>query len=191
MNHYTIVGLASNEVDQSCKKLRKSFGINLSEVPDHEGHLILKDTAHCAVKRTFYLNDGVTEQDLFEKLADFSFVEVTLEAKQLGRFLTNEYGGIVFAQLEIIPDFYDIHEDLVKRVAPISNNKYPQYELGGYRAHIGLSYEIPKEKIDAVEKKAQELLPIQLRFSKLYLYRMCNSTKNELELLREYAAKVS
>lgn len=188
MNQYTIVGIGPSDIDTATKKLRKQYGEDMSEVKDHEDHFVLKDLPHFAVKRTFYLNDGVSEQDLFAALDGFTFEPIEITSTHLGEFPKTEYGHIVFAELNVTPEFRAVHEDLVKRVAPISRNKFPQYEREGYRAHISLCYYVPNEKLTTFQTEAQKLLPFTFTLSKLYLFRMCNPEKDELELLKEFSA---
>ncbi len=188
MNHYTVIGFATKKIDEAAKKLRVEFGEDMSEVVDQPDHVILKNSPQFAVKRTFYLNDGVTEQELFKALEGFTFKPFTLSANHLGRFPKTEYGNIVFAEIDVTPELRAVHEDLVNRVAPLSRNKFPQYEREGYRAHISLCYELPDDKVDSFERAAKKLLPFNFEVTKLSLFRKYNIEKDEVELLREFSA---
>ena len=189
---YTIVGIAPKEIQQKFDTLKNKLSLFQSDVKDREEHIILKNTVHFAIKRTFYLKEDVNEENLLKILNDLSFSPLRITCSESGIFEQSNYGTIVFAKVSLDSKLYALYQQIKRLIDNLIETKNPEYEGEGWTPHITFVYNVPQERIPAVKNALdRELLPIEFNLDKIYLLKEYNIEQDERELLKEIIPTLS
>lgn len=182
---YTVVAILPDELQIKIDKLRQRFSFFKPVTKKEPHNLILKDTPHFALKRTFYLNDDYNENKLLRQLDNIRFSPLRLNCKNVGTFANSNYGSLVYLEIEQNKELQQLHLNLKKLVDNFIKTKNPEHEGPGFKPHITFMYDIPNKDIRNVEKTAnEEIIPFEFQINCLYLLKDFDTETDEREVMR-------
>lgn len=182
---YTVVAIAPLEIQKKFNAIKKKINLFQSETKDKENHIILKNTAHFAIKRTFFLKEGVSEKKLVQKLDGLSLPKIAIKCEESGIFKQSNYGTIVFVKVNLEKELIALHSKIKLLIDTLIETINPEYEGESWSPHITFMYNTPTEKTLEIRTIIdKELLPIGFTLNKLHLLREYNTEKDERKVLK-------
>ena len=184
--NYTIVAIAPDEIQNSFCNLNKSFNIPF-EGCKVSSKFVLKDIAHFAVKRSFSLKQGTIERDIVDRIKKLNLKKSKIICKKSDLFLDTGFGDILYAKIDFNSELIEIHDEIKKQIDSVINTKRIEMEGEGYKPHISVVYDIPKEKEKELKKELDaQILPFEFYLDKLLLLKNINSAKDEREVIHTW-----
>lgn len=186
---YTIVGITPEEIQKKFDLVKDRIGLSTAREKIKENHFILKDVAHFAIKRTFYLKDEFGENTLLDALKDLSFQPIEIQASRSGMFESTPYGNILYIEIDRSQKLLQLHDKVKNLIDQYIITKNPEYEGKGYIPHLSIIYNLPKEKAEEANSIVNHsILPINFVLGKIYFLKTFDKTKDERELVTTYTA---
>jgi len=181
---YTIVIIAPKNIQESLKEFKTKFVLpfNTSSI---KHRYILKDTAHFAIKKTFFLKQGVTEKDLVKKIHELTpYKKIQINCSSSDIFSNTLYGEIIYAKINHNPDLIQLHLNIKQTIDNMIETKNLDMEGKKYIPHISMAYNVPKEKIiDAKHYLDTKILPFKFYMQRILLLREFDISKDERECI--------
>lgn len=188
-NHiYTVVGILPEDVRLSILNIQKELGIYPSEnLGFEENFLILKDTSHIAIKRTFSLNVGVDEKRITNLLSEIKIPPLALKTDNVGYWEKSNYGGVVYVKIVENLLFKKLHHDILNKLEGYITTKNPEHEGDGWIPHFTFSYNTnlddSKKYTDFVYSK---LLPLEFLLKKVLLLKDKDMSLDKREIIYQF-----
>lgn len=184
---YTIVGICPDTVHNKIIKFKTELGVYKPDSPVNKQNIILKDTAHFAIKRSFWLAEGISEWDLLARLGTLTFNKCQISSSRLEKFSSSPYGMILFAEINKGKGLLELHLKLKSLLDDFIVSKNPEYENEGFVPHISLAYDIPLEKLEFAESQlGEKLFPIEFELDRIFLLKGVDHQTDEREILKVY-----
>lgn len=157
---YIAIGLVPNKHAESIGTIRDSIGLP-NVIPEFEnGMLDTIGRPHLTIKRTFYPNKGVSEQQILDAMKHISFNPLEVIAKEWKVFDTGNLGKVLVLSLERTPTLVDLHNVFVAAVKDLTHAKNPDFEGDGFHPHISAIYHIPEERLNQSIQLLEQYLPM-------------------------------
>ncbi len=181
---FTIVGIAPQPIQEALLNLKKQFNLSFdtTEIPEH---YVLKDNAHYAIKRTFYLKPGISEEDVVKKIKELSLSKkIQIDCTSTGIFPGTAYGDILYIKINMNQDLKNLHNELITLLSDLVETKNTEMEGENYTPHLSMVYNIPKEITDDVNIFVENnILPIQFELEELLFLKDFDTQKDERQLV--------
>ena len=184
---YTIIGIAPEKIQQLFCKLKQSFNLPFGD-SKIASKFILKDIAHFAIKRSFCLKQGITEEDLVKKVEKMKFnKKIQIVCKKSEFFLDTNLGDILYAEIASNNELLNLHKEIKQEIDSIVDTKRIEMEGEGCKPHISVVYDISKEKEeDVMQELDTNILPFHFYLDNIILLRDIDSSKDLREIVYTY-----
>ena len=109
---------------------------------DISGKALPVEHLHCSLVFPFFLNEGISEEELLTRLREFQFGALTVWFDDLAVFETNN-GGILSLTMKPTAELYDLHKSLVELcngMIVTDTSPYPDGIEPDYLPHVSLDY---------------------------------------------------
>lgn len=181
---YTVVGIAPNFVQDSLLKLKNHFNLPF-DTTEISNHFVLKDNAHYAIKRTFYLKSGVSEEDVVNKIKNSSLKpKIHISCTDTGVFPGTAYGDIVYVKINDNQSLKELHNELRNSLDNFIETKNPEMEGENYIPHLSMAYNVSREITEDVNSYIkQNILPLEFDLKEILLLKDFNTQKDERKLV--------
>ena len=182
---YTIVGIAPKQIQKLLQNVREKHFLPF-ETSEQESIIILKDTAHFAIKRTFSLKEEISEKELIKRLEKIEFnKEINLNCQKSGTFNQTKYGPILYAKINKEEALENLHLEIKKAIDNISITKDISLEGNNFFPHISFVYNIDKDKIhEAKGILDSTILPFSFNIKQIFLLKTINSEKDTRKIIQ-------
>lgn len=179
---YTIIGVAPEPIQKKFIKIKEKFNISSDKTKTRD-HLILKDTAHFAIKRTFYLPKNVSEEQIIDKIKELSIKKLTIRCSNIGNFQNTAFGDIVYLGIDKNINLQDLHERIKNKIDPIIETKNPDMEGENYLPHLSVAYNVSKEIIADLKSILKVEVPLEFDLNQITLIRDSKKGRDEREIV--------
>jgi len=183
---YTIVGIAPIPVQKLLQGVRGKFSLTLGKTSEPNNY-VLKDTAHFAIKRSFYIKKGFSEIDIINKIKEISFKKIDIICSTAGIFTNSKYGNILFAKIDDYNDLLGLHDKVTIFLDKLTETINPEMEREKYIPHISLAYNLSSDNFNPIKKYIDDsILPIKFNLDKIVLLKDFDLEKDERKTVYEH-----
>lgn len=183
---YTVISFAPDEIDRQFEAVKKRFNLYIDRKVTQPQGIITKNHAHITLKRSFYLREGVAEQEIIEALSKLDERQMIITASSLEVFHTQKHGEVVVALVDDNSELISLHNRLESALAPCTKED-PDTEKHPFRPHLSFFYHVPESRLEEVSSYSREhLLPIRFSLRTLSLLRQVNGVKGERVRVKDF-----